>query len=489
MYESNIHSFVVSDYIAVFNQNGTNFTSIKVNENGMFNITVNDEDLLSSYIFSLKNSSSDNWYNYSAVDISGRTSYFANTSHIISSTNGQTLQWKYYVNDSNGTMYESNTYSFAVNNTAPGLPLWLTPTPSNGSSFNTNKTLNWTAVDPDNDVTYYYLYIGLSNPPDIAVINSLTYSNWTSNFTFDGIYYYRLLVSDLTLNSSFTEIRTIIYDTTIPNVSLISPLNNSDVSDPTPTISFNATDNLASSLNYTIHVEGTGIDSIGEVNNASTANVDLNSQLSLGTHKIVVEITDQAGNKINSTELFISVSAAIVYLNYPENEQYLNYRSVNFTFNVTDASYSSLNCSLYIDNVYNRSNASTPINTKTQFFVTLAEGNYTWNVSCINAAGVSGQDSRRFQIDVTSPNITWIVPSNDNTSIFNNTFSQNVSFNDSSLFQFECVIYSDSALTNAVWALSRNVTGNLSYVKTDSVSIANLTDRKYYERCSVSDRE
>src|SRR3989338_10631672 len=116
MYESNIHSFVVSDYIAVFNQNGTNFTSIKVNENGMFNITVNDEDLLSSYIFSLKNSSSDNWYNYSAVDISGRTSYFANTSHIISSTNGQTAQWKYYVNDSNGTMYESYTHSFAVSN-------------------------------------------------------------------------------------------------------------------------------------------------------------------------------------------------------------------------------------------------------------------------------------------------------------------------------------------------------------------------------------
>src|SRR3989338_9923603 len=101
MYESNIHSFVVSDYIAVFNQNGTNFSSIKVNENGMFNITVNDEDLLSSYIFSLKNSSALEWYNYSAVDILG-TSFTIRTNHTISSTNNQVVQWKYYVNDSNG---------------------------------------------------------------------------------------------------------------------------------------------------------------------------------------------------------------------------------------------------------------------------------------------------------------------------------------------------------------------------------------------------
>ena len=51
--------------------------------------------------FSMKNSTNDNWYNYSAFSIEGRrTEYFINTSHSISSNVSQTLQWKYYVNDS-----------------------------------------------------------------------------------------------------------------------------------------------------------------------------------------------------------------------------------------------------------------------------------------------------------------------------------------------------------------------------------------------------
>ena len=486
MYESKVHSFVVSDYYATWSRNGTNFTSIKTNQNGMFNITVTDADRLDRCIFSLKNSSLDDWYNYSALDVSG-SSYDLRYNITISTKYNYSLSWRYYCNDTFGVMYNSSIYNITISDTAPALPSWLGPTPSNGSSFNVNKTFNWTATDADNNVLYYYLYIGQSNPPDTHVVNNLTYSNWTSNFTSEGIYYYRLLVSDLTLNSSFTETRTITYDLTQPNISLISQ-NNSDVSDPTPTISFNVTDNLASTLNYTIHINGSGVDSRGEVNNGSTSNVELSKQLSLGTHKIVIEVADQVGNKANSSELFISVTSSIVYLNYPDDNEYLNYQTVNFTFNVTDASYPTLNCSLYIDNVYNQSDASTPINTKTQFFVTLAEGNYTWNVSCRNQEGIEGQDSRAFQIDVTSPDITWVIPKDDGSSIFNDTFIQNVTFNDSSLFQFECIIYSDSALTNAVWALSRNITGT-SYTKTDSVSVSNLTDSTYYERCSVSDRE
>ena len=471
-----------------FSNNKTNFSSIRVNENAQFWILVNDSLKNIDYVtFSFKNSSSASWENittsFEEMWITrGINATFRLT---ISSVYNDVFEWRFYANDSDGYMNESQIYNITISDTAPALPSWLGPI--NDSSFNVNTTFNWTATDADNNVLYYYMYLGQSNPPDTPVVNNLTDSNWTSNFTSEGVYYYRVLASDLTLNSSFTEIRTINYDLTNPGVSLITQ-NNSDVSDPTPTISFNVTDNLASVLDYTIHINGSGVDSRGEVSNGTALNVDLSTQLSLGTHKIIIEITDQAGNKINSSELFVSVTSSIVYLNYPDDNEYLNYQTVNFTFNVTDASYPTLNCSLYIDNVYNQSDASTPINTKTQFFVTLAEGNYTWNVSCRNQEGIEGQDSRAFQIDVTSPDITWVIPKDDGSSIFNDSFSQNVSFNDSSLFQFECIIYSDSALTNAVWALSKNITGP-TYTKTDSVSISNLTDATYYERCSVSDRE
>ena len=70
MYNSSVFNIVISDTYATWTRNGTNFTSIRKTDNGMFNVTVNDADGLDRCIFSLKNSTNDNWYNYSALDIS-----------------------------------------------------------------------------------------------------------------------------------------------------------------------------------------------------------------------------------------------------------------------------------------------------------------------------------------------------------------------------------------------------------------------------------
>ena len=179
-----------------------------------------------------------------------------------------------------------------------------------------------------------------------------------------------------------------------------------------------------------------------------------------------------------------------MFLNSPEIDDHIGSSVVEFVFNVTDASSTSLNCSLYIDNVFNQSNISTPVDTRTLFSVTLAEKiNYTWNISCFNENNIEGQDSRIFTIDLTKPTILWTVPADDNQSIFNTTFTQNVTFNDAFLFNYECVIYNQSSLTTAVWTITREISGNTTYTKTDSVSVSNLTDGIYYERCQVSDRE
>ncbi|HLD06256.1 MAG TPA: hypothetical protein VJC16_01845 [Candidatus Nanoarchaeia archaeon] len=154
MYESDTHSFAVADFIPVFTQNGTNFSSIRANENGLFNVTVEDTDGMEAYIFSLKNSSSAAWYNYSAVGISGKTDAFLNSSHAISSTNGQVAEWKYYVNDSNGTMYESGNQAFTVADTGLSFS-------RNGTNFTSirkrdNGMFNITVEDPDGLAMYIF---------------------------------------------------------------------------------------------------------------------------------------------------------------------------------------------------------------------------------------------------------------------------------------------------------------------------------------------
>src|SRR3989338_7155362 len=110
MYNSSINDIMISDTYATWQNNGTNFTSIKVNENGMFNLTINDADGLNSAIFSLKNSSGADWYNYSALRISG-TSYELMYNVTISSNSTQVLSWRYYFNDSFGVMYNSSEFN------------------------------------------------------------------------------------------------------------------------------------------------------------------------------------------------------------------------------------------------------------------------------------------------------------------------------------------------------------------------------------------
>ena len=76
MYESAVHIFVVADYALAFTQNGTNFSSIKTNEHGLLNATLEDQDGLAAYILSVQNSSTDSWFNYSAAQITGNIKTF-----------------------------------------------------------------------------------------------------------------------------------------------------------------------------------------------------------------------------------------------------------------------------------------------------------------------------------------------------------------------------------------------------------------------------
>ena len=113
---TDVFSMVISDTIMSFAQNGTNFTSLRTGQNGMFNITAKDDDGLAMAIFSTRNTTGEAWFNFSAVKIGG-TSYPIRYNYTARADDGKAFQWKFYVNDTGGTINESNTFTVLLDDT------------------------------------------------------------------------------------------------------------------------------------------------------------------------------------------------------------------------------------------------------------------------------------------------------------------------------------------------------------------------------------
>jgi len=171
----------------------------------------------------------------------------------------------------------------------------------------------------------------------------------------------------------------------------------------------------------------------------------------------------------NSIFESIDVIAPIINLIYPENNSYLNFNNINFSFNVVDNS-KSLNCSLYLNDVLNQTNETVLNDTITYFSVfNLGEGAYEWNVSCYDeSSNVNISETRLVNVDTTNPNIFLnITPSVLEFGIENTTI--NFTIMDTNL---------DSSVKNLTWpngTLYKTFTDNLTLTTEDLIVLGNYT--------------
>jgi hypothetical protein len=110
-------------------------------------------------------------------------------------------------------------------NLASGSPLnptinIISPTPTDGNITNTNQMINLSCSLGDR----YNLYFGTTNPPTTLVINNLTISNWTTNATGTGIFYYIANCYNSTngLFSTNTTVRNWTFDNIFPTFTLLT---------------------------------------------------------------------------------------------------------------------------------------------------------------------------------------------------------------------------------------------------------------------------
>ncbi len=351
---------------------------------------------------------------------------------------------------------------------------------ADGNYSQTYIDVNVTASD---NVAIDTITINLYN--STGLVNSTTSSSSPFSYQFsglsDGTYYLNATVNDTSSNINSTETRTIILDTTAPNVTITSPANHSQTSDATPEISFNLTDNVYTALTYEIYVDGslTSHSGTGSTTAGVETTITILASMSLGDHNITIEGIDGSNNAANQT-INLSIVPPVVYLTSPAYNGILNSSNVTFTFNVTDTNYNNLTCDLYINDVLNQTNGTTLTDTPTNFVVNgISEGlNQNWTVNCTNPANVSSADTWPFGIDTTYPLINFTDPTTASGNYSQTYIDVNVTASDNVAIDMITInLYNSTGLVNSTTSSSSPFTYQFS----------GLVNGTYYLNATVND--
>ncbi len=256
-----------------------------------------------------------------------------------------------------------------------------------------------------------------------------------------------------------------------------------NVSSQTPVVSINSTIN-GQSFNDAFNVKWNGNDSDGDnltysvllsadggknfttmALDISTTNLTIeNSFLENGSQYVVkVFATDGVKTGVATNNVSFSVEPdPIVELISPDHNTALSNNQVLFRYKTEVLNANITNCSLYINNLLNKTNNSAIIQSEIlNFSLNLPDGNYNWTVRCIDSRGYIGETEIRNLI------ISLFIPEIINVTVFpaHQAFGENVTISAVLLNPFNVSVrlnvtnpnglvtsYAVKNVTNQIWA-------------------------------------
>ncbi|MEK6982727.1 MAG: right-handed parallel beta-helix repeat-containing protein, partial [Candidatus Micrarchaeota archaeon] len=270
--------------------------------------------------------------------------------------------------------------------------------------------------------------------------------------------------ADSANNYANATARNFTVDTTVPAITLNTPVANNISNITTGNFAFTPTDNVATSFNCSISIDGTlRVSNASTINNTAT-NLSLVS-LGQGNHTWFASCSDTVNNSVNTSAQNFSIDsvAPSITLNYPINHTVFSSSTVNFTITATDNLALPMNCSIFVDGSLNLSNTSTINNTATNLSLTgIGQGNHTWYSVCLDMANNSiTTGSRNFTVDTTVPAITLNTPVANNIS---NVSTMNFSFtpSDNTIGALNCSLTVDGTLIFSNTSTQNNTVTNIS---------------------------
>ncbi len=301
---------------------------------------------------------------------------------------------------------------------------------------------------------YYYRVLGgnnFTNTGATCIINftdstgnSMTY-NATSNY-----YQYARTFSSTGLKAyNVSCIKTTF--PTRPRITVSDSINITDCAPPTTALvnppngsangkdlnfTCNATDNYQLA-NMTLYWNYTGIFSAdstniitGTSNETTFQKTNLNNGIILW-NCLACDTSNNCAFAPANWTVTVDATPPVVNLMSPGNNTTSTTQTQNFIFNATDNQYTTINCTLYINDAPSGTNASVANNTATTITnTTVLEGYNQWYVNCTDGASNTGQsETRLLTVDATPPVIVHIRPVQNDILGFTTTLEVNVTDN------------------------------------------------------------
>lgn len=233
--------------------------------------------------------------------------------------------------------------------------------------------------------------------------------NETANFTWNvtasyqegGTYEFFVVFEDGYLDYNITDkINVTIADSLPPLINITSPTNST----------YNS-----SSILISINSSSSDLDTIWFYNGTGNQTYisALNWTFIEGPNTLLVYANDTSSN-INSTNVIFTIDTPPqITINQPADSNITTNHNIEFDFNATDLTSSTLNCSIYINGILNTSNSSVINNTSTNFTLNLNDGNYNWSIRCLDSvSNTNSSTNRTISVDTTTPAITINSPLN-----------------------------------------------------------------------------
>ncbi|MBW3013265.1 hypothetical protein KY340_03590 [Candidatus Woesearchaeota archaeon] len=268
--------------------------------------------------------------------------------------------------------------------TAPTVSL---VSPANNAYLGTSGQFSFTASDNVAPIMSCDLLIDEDIVQTINANDSQTtlISADLSGFS-EGAHLWKMRCRDTVGLQGESGARTFVLDNTPPNLELISPVNQSTISDST-VFNINATDNY------------------GVAQISSNPNINNISNWPEGPNNVVLQVIDHVGNMVRKGYLFfVDRTAPSISLISPANGANVD-THVQFIFNISDNYATDINCTIYVDGT---KDASSIVNPGTATISSqLSLGNHTWYARCKDEVGNNADSAQRAitVVDTSGPDI------------------------------------------------------------------------------------
>ncbi|MBW2974170.1 DNRLRE domain-containing protein, partial [Candidatus Woesearchaeota archaeon] len=395
---------------------GSNNTAPIFNETINITANVSDETGLSRCVFIANHTGSD--ITKTVGGVSGQCSQ----NFTINLTRGAVINFTVIVNDTSSNKNQSSLL-ITVANTPPTAPVLTIPS---GNISGDEITLTWlNGTDADNDPLTHTIYI--SGSGDFSTINQSSVEddqNYTTTGLTNGVWYWKVNVTD-SESGAESETRNFTIDETPPDITLITPLNESFDDDGMISYTFNVSD-LYSVANCSLYYIDSGISILIAVNTSVNESVTQEFIKTIDDDDVIdwfVNCSDILGLVGSSGTLRVTVDMTdpSVELDFPGNNSFDSDGAIEMEYTPTDTYLDA--CRLYtnLSGVWAvNQTEDDPDSGSLNIFnsISNADGSYIWNVLCNDSAGNIdwGDSNFTINIDTKNPGINLTSPTPPNNT-------------------------------------------------------------------------